>query len=41
MGGNILQNFLKCGVTISVAFVVRQIDIYVLEVFVTVFVQFI
>jgi len=38
---NILQNFLKLVVKSSVACVIRQIDIYTLDMFVTVFVQFI
>jgi len=38
---NILQNFLKWVVKSLVACIIRQMDIYTLEMFVTVFVQFI
>jgi len=38
---NILQNFLKWVVKSLVACIIRQTEIYTLEMFVTVFVQFI
>jgi hypothetical protein len=38
---NILKNFLKWVMKSLVAFIIMQIDIYILEMFVAVFVQFI